>query len=83
MTFWVVVKLVWGSAIGRIVTVSLIGLAAWQANNVYQRHVGASRAIAQINDKAEKQVDQALKDRRHADRPGAAGRLLKQHCRDC
>ena len=79
--------LIWKALIGsfwlRVAAAALAGVGAIKGYGMYQRHVGATRAVAQINEKAEKQSVQAIEARKHADRPGAAGRLLKQHCRDC
>ena len=83
MSFALIAKLVWGSAVGRIVAISMLGFLAWKANNAYQRHVGATNAIAEINEQAETKSAEAVEARKPANRPGAVERLRKQSCGDC
>ena len=67
----------------QLVTLAVVGWAALGANNVYQRHVGASSAVSTINQQSQELANDALKAREPADSPGAVGRVRARYCGDC
>ena len=63
-----------------------LAVAAWMVllgNNAVQRHVGASSAVATINNQSQELANDALKAREPADTPGAVGRVRSKYCSDC
>jgi hypothetical protein len=78
-----ILKLIWGSALGRIVSVALVALAALGVNNMVQRAKGG-QAVIEKSKKAGKIANaKAAKSHAAAERPGAAERVRRLHCRDC
>lgn len=71
------------TALGQLASVlaiiaTVIGVFAYD-----QRGIGERNAIHEINASATELAKAAEQARADADRPGAAGRLLKHSCRDC
>ena len=52
-------------------------------HDVRVAHQARSEFATQVKQETEKARDKAVKARKPAELPGAADRLLKQHCRDC
>lgn len=71
------------TTVGRVVLGSALVFGLWQANNYYQRSLGAKAAVEK-SIKAGKQANAAnRKVRRKASKPGATVRVIRKYCRDC
>lgn len=78
-----VFKFLIGSRIG-LTAITLLGLwIAWKANNYHHQKKGAAKVIEKSIEAGRKINRANAKVRKDAQRPGAAGRLLRDYCRDC
>ena len=69
--------------IGWIVSGAIVGLVALSINNAVQRSKGAAAVVTGSIEKAKAANERNAKIREKAKEPGAAERLLRDHCRDC
>lgn len=80
MTAWAILR---GSWPLQIATAALLGYGALKANNAYQQYKGGQAVIAKSKEAGKAANAKAQKSHADAQRPGAAGRVLSKHCRDC
>ena len=85
MTFlwYLFLKYVVNSVIGRIVAGVLVGWLALSINNSWQRHKGAERIITNSIKHGKAANERNAKIREKVKAPGAFERLLRDSCRDC
>jgi hypothetical protein len=72
-----------GSRTLQAATAILAGWIAWNANNAYQRHQGATKVIVKSKEAGLAANVKNAKVRDRAREPGAAERLQRDACRDC
>jgi len=61
----------------------LMGWIAWNANNAYQRHQGATKVIEKSKEAGRAANVKNARVRDLAKQPGSLGRLYADSCRDC
>lgn len=86
MAISIIRGLLWGvvnSFVGRLVLGVLAFMAAWKINNYYAEKKGAQKVIEKSVKKGKEINRVNAKVRKSAKRPGAAGRVLRDYCRDC
>lgn len=75
--------LISGSWTGRIIAACTTLLVAWKVNNYVVGQQAVKRFVQKSVKEGKARNAKAEKVREKARQPGAAGRLLREYCRDC
>lgn len=79
-TIWALISGTW---MGRILAGGTVLLVAWKANNYAVASATKAKIVRASKAEGKKRNERASKLREAARKPGAADRLLADHCRDC